>query len=220
MFISMMTCLSPYWHVYLHVNMFISMLTYMLMYILLTSTQPVTSCFSGPPLVWIARLSRSPGRSSILFLPLRTWRRTLTSMFLLIDKCLHVWLLLNQRHSEIHCCYYYYSYYFRHTCRCVVAVGFICITATFIYYGCFALIFVPEPPHPPSLLITFFCFFSTAEPFEIFTWQSTHCFDKQQQETGNWLRQEDRGWVRMLAPPWLQIYAVLTVNIVFIKYLR
>lgn len=40
----------------------------------LTSTQPVTSCFSGPPRVWIARLSRSPGRSSIFF-PLRIWKK-------------------------------------------------------------------------------------------------------------------------------------------------
>ena len=39
----------------------------------LTSTQPVTSCFSGPPRVWMARLSLSPGRSSILPLPLTSW---------------------------------------------------------------------------------------------------------------------------------------------------
>lgn len=36
---------------------------------ILTSTQPVTSCFSGPPRVWIARFSRSPGSSSILWIP-------------------------------------------------------------------------------------------------------------------------------------------------------
>lgn len=35
----------------------------------LTNTQPVTSCFSGPPRVWMAKLSRSPGRSSILCTP-------------------------------------------------------------------------------------------------------------------------------------------------------
>lgn len=42
------------------------------LFALLTSTQPVTSCFSGPPLVWMAKLSLSPGRSSSFLFPLRT----------------------------------------------------------------------------------------------------------------------------------------------------